>query len=98
MEKEGNLGILFCGTGTGVAIACNKIKGIRCATVHDSSTSRLTREINNANVIAVGGWTTGALVVYDIVDEFLQAKFNSKDSNISNKVEQIEKLEEKYFK
>lgn len=98
LEKEGNLGILFCGTGIGIAMACNKIKGIRAATVHDSTSSRSTREINNANVIAIGGWTTGSLVVYDIVDEFLQAKFNTEDPNHSKRVNIIKKLEDKYFK
>ena len=98
IEKEGNLGILFCGSGIGIAIACNKIKGIRAATVHDSTTARLTREHNNANVIAIGGWTTGAAVVYDIVDEFLEAKFNTEDPSHSERVGIIKKLEEKYFK
>lgn len=52
-SSESNLGILICGTGIGMSIACNKVKGIRCAKVSSSSEAKLSKQHNNANVIAI---------------------------------------------
>ena len=51
---EADLGVLICGTGVGISLAANKVKGIRAAAVSDTATARLIREHNNANVIAIG--------------------------------------------
>jgi len=69
------LGVLLCGTGIGVAIAANKIPGIRAAVCHDVTTARLAREHNDANVLCIGARTTGATVAIDIVRTFLEARF-----------------------
>ena len=63
--KEGavNRGILICGTGIGMSIAANKVKGIRCALCHDHYTAKMSREHNNANVLAMGGRVTGVEVM-----------------------------------
>ena len=52
-SKESDLGILICGTGIGMSIACNKVKGVRCAKVSNLEESILSRQHNNANVIAL---------------------------------------------
>ncbi len=70
-----DFGILLCGTGIGISIAANKIKGIRCALVHDAFTAEMTRRHNDANFIALGGRVTYAVPPTDIVDAFMAATF-----------------------
>lgn len=72
---ENPLGIVVCGTGIGVAIAANKVEGIRAALAHDSLTARRAREHNNANVLALGGKVVGDDEAIAIVQEFLNAQF-----------------------
>jgi ribose 5-phosphate isomerase B len=72
---DADLGILICGTGVGISIAANKIKGIRCALCSDTFTAHATREHNDANILAMGGRVIGVGVAIDIVDAFLNATF-----------------------
>jgi ribose 5-phosphate isomerase B len=69
------LGILVCGTGIGVAIAANKVAGIRAATAHDAMTARAAREHNDANVLTLGGRVVDPEHAVEIVREFLSASF-----------------------
>ena len=69
-------GIVICTTGIGVSIAANKVKGIRCALCHDVTTARLTREHNDANMLAIGAGVVGKNVAMDIVDTFLSTAFS----------------------
>ena len=73
VSGECDLGILICGTGIGMSIVANKVKGIRCGHCHDSFSARMTREHNHANMIAFGERVIGAGVMLDIVDAFLSA-------------------------
>ena len=57
-NKEADFGIAICGTGIGISIACNKVKGIMCAKINSKEEARLAKEHNNANVIAFSGNTT----------------------------------------
>jgi ribose 5-phosphate isomerase B len=68
-------GILVCGTGTGMAMAANKIPGVRAAAPADETAARLSREHNDANVLALGERLTGPEVARDIVTTFLQTPF-----------------------
>lgn len=68
-------GILICGTGIGISMAANKIKNIRCALCHNEFTARMSRKHNNANVLALGGRTTGVEIAKSIVNTFLNEKF-----------------------
>ncbi len=68
-------GIIICGTGIGVSIAANKIKGIRAALLADCYSARMAREHNNANVITLGGRTTGPELGKAIVDHYLNSEF-----------------------
>ena len=68
-------GILLCGTGIGISIAANKIKGIRCALCTDCYSAEMSRRHNDANVLALGGRTMGVEVARKIVDIFLRTPF-----------------------
>jgi ribose 5-phosphate isomerase B len=65
------LGLCACGTGIGIAIAANKIEGIRAAVVHDVTTARLARAHNHANVVCMGGRIVGHEVAKDAIEVFL---------------------------
>nr|WP_246422320.1 ribose 5-phosphate isomerase B [Roseospira visakhapatnamensis] len=68
-------GILLCGTGIGISIAINRYPFIRAALVHDVTGARLCREHNDANVLVLGGRTTGPAVALECVDAFLNTPF-----------------------
>ncbi len=72
---ENQLGILACGTGIGMAIAANKVPGIRAAVAHDAMTARLAREHNDANVLTLGGRVVDDARAIEIVRDFLSAQF-----------------------
>ena len=72
---EAELGILCCGTGIGMSMAANKIDGIRAAHVTDTYSARMTKEHNNANVIAFGARIVGSELAKDIVKAYLEAEF-----------------------
>jgi ribose 5-phosphate isomerase B len=72
---EADLGLCVCGSGIGIAIAANKVPGIRAANVHDVTSARLAREHNDANVICIGERLTGEEVAKDSVDAWLDAEF-----------------------
>jgi len=74
-ENAGSKGVLVCGTGIGVAIAANKLKGIRAANVHDVTEARLSRQHNDANVVTVGQRTLGSETAKEVVDTFLKTAF-----------------------
>ena len=75
LENPDNLGILVCGTGIGMSIYANKVKGIRAAHCTDTYSARLTRQHNNSNVLCLGERITGFGLGLDIVDEWLNATF-----------------------
>ena len=72
---EAELGVCVCGSGIGIAIAANKIAGIRAATVHDVTSAHLAREHNNANVACFGERLIGYEVAREALDAFVNATF-----------------------
>ena len=68
-------GIVCCTTGIGVSITANKVKGIRCALVHDLLTARMTRQHNNTNVLAMGAGIIGEMTALQIADIWLETEF-----------------------
>ena len=68
-------GILFCGTGIGVSIAANKVKGIRAALCSDTFSARMAKMHNNANIITLGGRVTGVELAWEMVQAYLNAEF-----------------------
>lgn len=75
VNKEAECGILICGTGIGISIAANKVKGVRAAVCSEPVSARLTKEHNNANIIAFGARIVGAEVAKAIVDAYLDAEY-----------------------
>lgn len=72
---EADLGILICGTGIGISLAANKVKGIRAAVCSEPYSAMMTRRHNNANIIAFGARVVGPATAEMIVDAFLDAEY-----------------------
>ena len=72
---ENSFGIVICGTGIGISISANKVKGIRAALCHSVEYAKLSREHNNANVLAMGGRFTTIENAKDMIDAFLTTEF-----------------------
>ncbi len=75
VNKDYDFGILICGTGIGIGIAANKVKGIRAALCHDTFSAHASREHNNANILTMGERVIGTGLALDIVDIFLASEF-----------------------
>jgi len=75
-------GILICGTGIGISIAANKMKGIRCALCSDCFSAEATRLHNNTNIVALGGRVIGPELAVKIVDTFLNTPFSNDERHI----------------
>ena len=82
-------GILICGTGIGISIAANKVKGIRAALCGDVFSAKATREHNDANILAMGARVTGAGLALEIVKAFLETPFSNDERHMRriNKIE-----------
>lgn len=88
-KKECEFGILICGTGIGISIAANKVKGIRAALCHDCFSAKATREHNDANILAMGARVIGSGLALEIVDTFLSTAFSEEERHI-RRIELIE--------
>ncbi|MBN7774020.1 ribose 5-phosphate isomerase B [Clostridium aminobutyricum] len=75
MSGKADRGIVFCGTGIGISIAANKVKGIRCALCTDVPMAEMTRKHNDANVLAMGGRTTDPEMAKAITQKWLDTEF-----------------------
>ncbi len=85
-------GIVICTTGIGISIVANKVKGIRCALCSEPHSARLTREHNDANVLAMGGALIGRDMAIDIVDTFLNTEFSGLEKH-SRRISEISDME-----
>jgi ribose 5-phosphate isomerase B len=92
VNKEADLGILVCGTGIGMSIAANKIRGIRAAVVSDEFSARMSREHNNANILCLGERVVGRGLALSIIDAWLEATFQG--NRHARRIEKITQLEE----
>ncbi|NLW40416.1 MAG: ribose 5-phosphate isomerase B [Tissierellia bacterium] len=91
VSKEVDRGIAICGTGIGISIACNKVRGIRCALCSDTYSARMSIEHNNANVLALGGRVLGKDLALEIVATWLKAEFQGgRHERRINKISDIE--------
>ena len=75
INKKSDLGILICGSGTGMAMSANKFKKIRAAVCYNKASTRLSRQHNNANIMALGARLTKKTDAIKLVDVFLNTKF-----------------------
>jgi ribose 5-phosphate isomerase B len=74
-EGKADLGVLICGSGIGMSIAANKVRGVRAAHCTDATTARLSREHNDANVLCLGARVTGPGLMEDVLEAFLEGTF-----------------------
>lgn len=89
-DGECEKGILICGTGIGISIAANKVKGVRAALCHDTFSAEATRQHNDANILAMGARVIGPGLAIKIVDTFLHTDF----SNAERHARRVAMLEE----
>ncbi|MGA2111636.1 MAG: ribose 5-phosphate isomerase B [Anaerolineales bacterium] len=87
-------GLLVCGTGIGMAIAANKVPGVRAACCHDPYSAERARKSNDAQVITLGALVIGAALARSLLDIWLESEFASGPSQA--KVEKIKALDERY--
>lgn len=94
-KKEADYGILVCGTGIGMAICANKIKGIRCANCSDEFSTKMTREHNDANILALGARVISTDKMKTLVDIFLTTPFSNEEKHLRRieKITQAENLQ-----
>ena len=90
--SENGLGILVCGSGIGMSIAANKVKGIRCARVFDENDAFTAKNHNGANVIAIG-INLNIEEVYKIIDTFIATKAPNEERHL-RRIEKIKEIEE----
>jgi RpiB/LacA/LacB family sugar-phosphate isomerase len=74
-EGRAERGVCVCGTGIGISIAANKVRGVRAALVHDATSAALARRHGDANVICLGGRTTAPAEAIDVIDTFMTTSF-----------------------
>ncbi len=91
ISGECDKGIFFCGTGVGISIAANKVKGIRACCCSDHFSAKYTRLHNDANVLCMGGRVVGVGVACELVDLFLNTEFEGgRHANRVNKIMEME--------
>ena len=91
--KDVDLGVLICGTGVGISLAANKVKGIRAAVCSESCTARLVRQHNNANILAFGARIIGVETAKEMVRAWLDAEFEG--GRHRDRVDMIMAIEER---
>ncbi|MGN0027606.1 MAG: galactose-6-phosphate isomerase subunit LacB [Clostridium sp.] len=96
VNGEADLGIVICGTGVGITNSAAKIKGARVALVRDVETARYSKENLDINVLGFGGRITGLGLMENIIDVFLETKFNPTEENIAM-VEKLNNMIEKDY-
>lgn len=92
VSKDLDYGILCCGTGIGISLAANKVKGIRCAVVSDTFSAKMSKAHNNANMLSLGERVIGKGLALEIVDAWINTEFEGERHlrrvNMLNDIEQ----------
>ncbi|MDO5037559.1 MAG: ribose 5-phosphate isomerase B [Tissierellia bacterium] len=92
-EGQADRGIIFCGSGIGIGIAANRLKGIRCANVYEPYSAQLSRQHNNANMISLGARIIGEDMTKEIIKVFLTTEFEG--GRHQRRVDKLDDLEER---
>lgn len=95
VTSENILGILCCGTGIGISMAANKVKGVRAACCSDYFSAKFTRMHNDANILCMGGRVVGAGLANELVDVFLSTEFEG--GRHQRRIDQITAIENGTF-
>jgi len=90
LENPGALGVLICGTGIGMQMTANKLKGIRATVATNENMAEMSRKHNDANVITLGGRTTDLELAKKIIDKFLATEFENEERH----VRRVKKIDE----
>mgnify|MGYP001574488983 CR=1 FL=1 len=93
-DPENRRGILLCGSGAGMAVAANKVKGIRAALIHDASIAKSARNDDNINVLALGADFVSSDTAEQVIQAFLKTPFSGADRH-ARRIEMIGKMEGK---
>ena len=91
-NKEVDYGVAICGSGIGISIACNKVKGIRCAKVATAEEAKITRNDNDSNIVAFGEKTKEEEAI-KIIDAFINTDFSTEEKH-KRRVDKIKQYEE----
>lgn len=91
---EFSYGIAICGTGVGITNSVNKVKGARCVLARDVHTAKVARREYNSNIIGFGGRITGIGLMENIIEEFLNTKFEATEENVKTKEFMDEMIDE----
>ena len=92
--KKADFGVLICGTGIGMSMAANKVKGVRAAVCHDAFSSQMAREHNDANVLCFGSRTADEKKAKEIVDKFFSTDFAGARDGGERHLRRVKKIEE----
>lgn len=95
VSGECRLGLLFCGTGVGISMAANKVKGIRAACCSDKFSAEMTRLHNDANILCTGGRVITVEKAIELVDVFIDTEFSGEERHI-RRIAQITDLENRF--
>ena len=95
VDGECEIGLLFCGTGVGISIATNKVKGIRACCCSDLFSAEMTRLHNNANLLCLGGRVVTPEKAIELVDIFLDTPFSGEERH-QRRIDQIIDLENRF--
>lgn len=93
-NKECDFGIAICGTGVGISIACNKVKGIRAGVCSETKTAALIREHNDVQILAFGARIVDEQKAYELVDTFLNTPFSNDERHIK-RINMLKEIEER---
>lgn len=96
VAEEGIMGILCCGTGIGISMAANKVKGVRAACCSDYFSAKYTRLHNDANILCMGGRVVGAGLAIELADVFLNTEFEGGERHV-RRIDQITSIENGTF-
>jgi ribose 5-phosphate isomerase B len=92
VNGDADLGVAVCGSGIGIAIAANKVPGVRAAVVHDVTSGHLAREHNHANVLCLGGRLTGSVVAIESLRAWLNAEPEPRHDARVEKLRELERV------
>ena len=95
-SRQADAGVIMCGTGIGISIAANKVKGIRAAVVTNTYMAKLTKNHNNANIIALGGRVISPEEAKDIVEAWYTAEYEG--GRHQRRLDMISRIEDENFK
>lgn len=96
VAKDGDYGILCCGTGIGISLAANKVPGIRCAVVSDTFSAKMSKAHNNANMLSLGERVLGKGLALEIVEAWINTEFEG--DRHQRRVDLLGDIEKKYNK